>query len=130
MQKPEDQLERQEAKKEAVVKGEASIFDAVQEEVGSKSDGTAAKAKKAYDEHRYRTASFKISPRKLNMLSRQIAGKPIDQAILQMEFSDKRASGRIKSTLCVARDHALLKGIPRDRMVVGAYEVLLSVALR
>lgn len=52
------------------------------------------------------------------MLSRQIAGKPIDAAILQMEFSDKRASGRIKSTLCLARDHAEAKGIRRERMIV------------
>jgi len=77
------------------------------------------KARKVFDHHKYSTASFKISPRKLNMMSRQIAGKPIDQAILQMEFSDKRASRRIKSTLCLARDHATLKGIRRERMVVA-----------
>lgn len=124
--KPEDALERQEARKEAVAKGEASLFDTVQEEMSSTTGGEGgagttalAKAKKAHSEHRYRTASFKISPRKLNLLSRQVAGKPIDQAILQMEFSDKRASGRLKSMLCTARDHALLKGIRRERMIVS-----------
>ncbi|KAG9018202.1 hypothetical protein FRB90_011900 [Tulasnella sp. 427] len=121
--KPEGALERQEARKEAVAKGEASLFDAVQEEMSSTAGGESAavlaKAKKAHSEHRYRTASFKISPRKLNLLSRQVAGKPIDLAILQMEFSDKRAAGRIKSMLCTARDHALVKGIRRERMVVS-----------
>ncbi|KAG8905182.1 hypothetical protein FRC01_008437, partial [Tulasnella sp. 417] len=119
--RPEDALERQEARKEAVAKGEASLFDTVQEEMSSTGGETAAlaKAKKAHSDHRYRTASFKISPRKLNLLSRQVAGKPIDQAILQMEFSDKRAAGRIKSMLCTARDHAMLKGIKKERMIVS-----------
>ncbi|KAG9048282.1 hypothetical protein FS837_000345 [Tulasnella sp. UAMH 9824] len=121
--KPEGALERQEARKEAVAKGEASLFDTVQEEMsstgGEAGPAALAKAKKAHSEHRYRTASFKISPRKLNLLSRQVAGKPIDQAILQMQFSDKRAAGRIKSMLCTARDHAELKGIRKERMIVS-----------
>lgn len=62
---------------------------------------------------------FKISHRKLNDLGRQITGKPIDQAVLQMMFSEKRASTRIKSMLCVARDHAVdYKGLDRSKLVV------------
>lgn len=62
---------------------------------------------------------FKISHRKLNDLGRQISGKPIDQAILQMVFSEKRASTRIKSMLCVARDHAVeYKVLDRSRLTV------------
>ena len=53
------------------------------------------------------------------MLSRQIAGLPIDEAIVQMQFSEKRASKWIKSTLCLARDHAMDKGLSRDKMIVG-----------
>ena len=70
-------------------------------------------------EHKYSTAAFKISPRKLNMLAHQIAGKPIDEAILQMQFSAKRASNRIRSTLALARDHAEGKGMDVRRLVVS-----------
>jgi large subunit ribosomal protein L22 len=55
------------------------------------------------------------------MLSRQVAGLPIDEAILQMQFSEKRASSWIKSTLALARDHAMDKGLSRSKLVVGAY---------
>ncbi|CAD6890675.1 unnamed protein product [Tilletia controversa] len=70
-------------------------------------------------EHKYSTAQFKISPRKLNMLAHQIAQKPIDHAILQMEFSHKRAARRVKSTLALARDHAIAKGMDPARLVVS-----------
>lgn len=53
------------------------------------------------------------------MLGQQISGKPIDSAILQMMFSEKRASKRIKSMLVVAKDHAQLKGLDQKRLVVG-----------
>lgn len=55
------------------------------------------------------------------MLSRQIAGLPIDEAIVQMQFSEKRASSWIKSTLCLARDHAIDKGLDRARLIVGEF---------
>jgi hypothetical protein len=69
-------------------------------------------------QHKYSTARFKISPRKLNMLGRQIAGQPVNEAILQMEFSEKRASERIKSTLVLARNHAVDKGMDDKKLVV------------
>jgi large subunit ribosomal protein L22 len=72
-------------------------------------------------QHKYSTANFKISHRKLNMLARQISGKPIDHAILQMEFSQKRAAKRVKSALVLARQHAVeYKGLDRVKLVVGA----------
>jgi len=40
------------------------------------------------------------------MLGKQISGKPIDWAILQMQFSEKRASTRIMNMLATAKDHA------------------------
>jgi len=55
------------------------------------------------------------------MLGRQISGKPIGQAILQMKFSEKRASKRIKSMLVVARDHAMnYKRLDGSKLIVGA----------
>lgn len=69
-------------------------------------------------QHKYSTANFKISHRKLNMLGRQISGKPIDSAILQMMFSEKRASKRIKSMLVVAKDHAAQKGLEEKKLVI------------
>ncbi|KAH7887747.1 ribosomal protein L22/L17 [Phlebopus sp. FC_14] len=71
-------------------------------------------------EHKYSTANFKISHRKLNMLGRQISGKPIDHAIMQMRFSEKRASNRIKSMLATARFHATVyKNMDPSKLVVA-----------
>lgn len=71
------------------------------------------------EQHKYSTANFKISHRKLNMLGRQIAGKPIDYAILQMQFSEKRASKRIMNMLATARDHAgRYKRLDEGKLVV------------
>lgn len=71
-------------------------------------------------EHKYSTAYFRISHRKLQLLADQIGGgKPIDYAILQMQFSQKRAAKRIKSTLVLARDHAVIKGLDLSRMIVA-----------
>ena len=78
-------------------------------------------APQLFMQHKYSTANFKISHRKLNMLGRQIAGQPIDMAIMQMKFSEKRASKRIKSMLVVAKDHATAyKSLDASKLVVGA----------
>jgi len=109
------------ARKEQAEKGQLSVFETlpVTEEKDEKAQ-VIASPKKTYTEHKYSTANFKISHRKLNMLGRQIAGKPIDMAILQMKFSEKRASKRIKSMLAVAKDHATkLKGLPEKKLVVA-----------
>ncbi|CAE6456103.1 unnamed protein product [Rhizoctonia solani] len=90
----------------------ANLFDTIERQ--------AAAPLKTHTQHKYSTAVFKISRRKLNLLANQISGKPIDSAILQMEFSDKRAARRIKSTLCLARDHAeMYKGLARNKLVVA-----------
>jgi len=55
------------------------------------------------------------------MLGRQISGKPIDYAILQMQFSQKRHAKRLRGMLVVARKHAVeYKGLDRSKLVVGA----------
>lgn len=65
------------------------------------------------------TTRFKTSHRRLNELALLIANKPVDYAILQMQMSDKAAARRIKSMLVWTRDHALARGLDRDRMVVS-----------
>jgi large subunit ribosomal protein L22 len=75
---------------------------------------------RVFTEHKYSTANFKISHRKLNMIGRQIAGKPIDYAILQMMFSEKRVSKRVKSMLVTARNHAThYKHLDHSKLVVA-----------
>ncbi|WFC98221.1 hypothetical protein MYAM1_000946 [Malassezia yamatoensis] len=70
-------------------------------------------------EHKYSTATFRISPQKLKLLADQISGKPIDYAILQMQFSAKRAARRVRSTLVMARDHAASKGLDVSKLHVS-----------
>lgn len=83
-------------------------------------DPTTGEVTERITEHKYSTAKFRISPRKLQLLADQIgSGKPLDYAILQMQFSEKRASDRVKSTLAVARDHAIAKGLDPSRLVVA-----------
>ncbi|KAL7008297.1 hypothetical protein EMMF5_002026 [Cystobasidiomycetes sp. EMM_F5] len=82
-------------------------------------------------QHKTSTGTIPISPRKLNAVGRLIAGKPIDSAILQMQMSDKRvAHTRIKSMLVLARDHAVMKGLRRERLVVQEAWVSKGVYLR
>ncbi|PSS05378.1 hypothetical protein PHLCEN_2v3867 [Hermanssonia centrifuga] len=125
------------ARKEQAEKGQGSIFDSLDvAEEGKEDASTTASAdgkkglsmaeatrqsKKTWTEHKYSTANFKISHRKLNQLGRQIAGQPIDMAILQMMFSEKRASKRIKSMLVVAKDHAKNKGLEERKLIVGTW---------
>ncbi|CCL99425.1 uncharacterized protein FIBRA_01443 [Fibroporia radiculosa] len=109
------------ARKAEAEKGQLSVFESLPAASGDeKLAGVSAQTSKKYTEHKYSTANFKISHRKLNMLGRQISGKPIDMAILQMQFSEKRASKRLKSMLAVAKDHATrLKGLQEKRLVVA-----------
>ncbi|KAK0453632.1 mitochondrial 50S ribosomal protein L22 [Armillaria borealis] len=123
------------AKKEAEERGESSIFetvtvaepepplpspDATKPLDASPKEDSAVQIERKGDSHKYSTAVFKISHRKLNMIGRQISGKPIDHAILQMQFSEKRASTRIMNMLATARDHAVrYKGLDGQRLVVA-----------
>lgn len=106
--------------------GQQSVFEAaVSHEKGArpktKSTETAPTVvKKKATEHKYSTANFKISHRKLNMIGRQISGKPIDHAIVQMQFSEKRATSRIKSMLATAKLHATAyKNMDPSKLIVS-----------
>ena len=52
---------------------------------------------------------IKTSVKKLGPLARQIAGKPIEEAIIQMRFSKKRAALDVRKHLEYARDEAIVR---------------------
>jgi ribosomal protein L22 len=52
---------------------------------------------------------LQTSVKKLGPLARQIAGKPIEDAILQMRFSKKKAAREVKTLLELARDEAVVR---------------------
>ncbi|KAG1754032.1 ribosomal protein L22/L17 [Suillus paluster] len=107
--------------------GQQSAFEAaVSQEKGVRPKTTSVESaptvvkKKKATEHKYSTANFKISHRKLNMIGRQISGRPIDHAIVQMQFSEKRATSRIKSMLATAKLHATAyKNMDPSKLVVA-----------
>jgi len=51
---------------------------------------------------------IKTSVKKLYPLARQIAGKPLGEAMVQMRFSRKKAAGEVLGVLREARDRALV----------------------
>jgi ribosomal protein L22 len=68
-------------------------------------------------EHTSRSHFFKTSMKKLAPLARQIAGKSIDEAILQMRFSNKKVSKDMREHLIMARNEAIvMKGMGLGRV--------------
>lgn len=62
--------------------------------------------------HTAKSHFFKTSMKKLAPLARQIAGKSIDEAILQMRFSRKKVAREVRQHLIQARDEAVvIKGM-------------------
>lgn len=55
-----------------------------------------------------RSHFFKTSMKKLAPLARQIAGKPIDEAILQMRFSKKKVAKEVREHLIQAKHEAIV----------------------
>ncbi|KDE06810.1 hypothetical protein MVLG_02847 [Microbotryum lychnidis-dioicae p1A1 Lamole] len=108
--------------KEVAVKSSApkGLFDTVAEEeevVESVKVARGQVGRATY--HKSSTANFKTSKRKLNDLSRLIAGRGADEAILQLQMSPKKQAPRLLSMLALARDHAMAKGLSRDQLVVA-----------
>jgi ribosomal protein L22 len=64
--------------------------------------------KRTEREHQAKSHNFKTSVKKLGMLARQIAGKTIDNAIVQMRFSKKRVAQEVLKHLEHARDEAVV----------------------
>ena len=66
---------------------------------------------------------FETSIKKLYPLARQIAGKPIEEAIVQMRFSKKKAAKEVKKHLEYARNEAIVKrGMGLGGVKAGAEE--------
>lgn len=69
-----------------------------------------------------------MSPKKLKLLAHQIQGLPIDEAILQMQFSVKGAARWIKPNLVLAKQHAVwYKHLNGDRLIVCEYQSLFHI---
>lgn len=60
-------------------------------------------------EHLTKSPDFPTSLKKLGPLARQIAGKPIEDAIVQMRFSRKKVAQDVRKHLEYARDEAIVK---------------------
>lgn len=75
-------------------------------------------------EYRTSTADFHVSLQKLTMLAKQISGLDINLAILQMQFSQKKASKKIMHNLVTARHNAKLQlGFDPERMYISQARV-------
>ncbi|KAI9477761.1 MAG: ribosomal protein L22/L17 [Benjaminiella poitrasii] len=84
--------------------GASSLFENAQIEA---EESLAQKEHKVIEkEYKYSTSNFKTSPQKLNMLARQLRNLPVDEAIRQMQFSDKRSAKKILHNLAFARKNA------------------------
>ncbi|GAA6064672.1 hypothetical protein JCM10212_001788 [Sporobolomyces blumeae] len=97
------------------------LFDTVtdEEEVLLSREGYTATASKPATFHKSSTANFKTSKRKLNDLARLVAGRTADEAVLQLQASQKKQAPRLLSMIALARDHAVAKGLRREKLVVA-----------
>lgn len=64
--------------------------------------------KRTEREHLARSPNFKTSVKKLGMLARQIQGKTVEEAVLQMRFSKKKVAEEVRQHLEFARDEAVV----------------------
>lgn len=72
-------------------------------------------------EHKSKSEMMKTSTKKLGMLARQIQGKTIEEAIVQMRFSKKKAAQDIKAYLEAVRDEAVvMRGMGLGQVGVDA----------
>jgi len=69
----------------------------------------AQQLKRTERESLSKSEMIKTSVKKLGALARQIAGKPIEEAIIQMRFSPKKAAREVKKHLEQARDKAIVE---------------------
>ena len=72
---------------------------------------------------------MKASPRKLNMLARQIRNLPVEEAIKQMEFSPKRTARKILHNLAFARKNATEQKDMKN-LVVGMFDLFIIKRIR
>ena len=73
--------------------------------------------------HLVKSPFIKTSIKKLGPLARQIAGKPVDEALLQMRFSKKKAARDVIKHLKYARDQAIVaKGMGLGKDIAPGVE--------
>ena len=65
--------------------------------------------KRTERESSWKSPFLPTSVKKLTKLANQIAGKPIDEAIVQMRFSKKKVAQDVLKTLNIARDKAIVE---------------------
>ncbi|CAO3640273.1 unnamed protein product [Cunninghamella blakesleeana] len=82
--------------------GASSLFENVQLET----EATLEEQVPVEKEYKWSTANFKTSPRKLNMIARQLRNLTVEEAIKQMEYSPKRSSSKILHNLAFAKKNA------------------------
>ncbi|TKX20728.1 putative 54S ribosomal protein L22 [Elsinoe australis] len=70
-----------------------------------------------------RSQNFKTSVKKLGMLARQIQGKTVEEAIVQMRFSKKKVAQEVRKHLEFARDKAVVsRGMGLKGVIEGEQE--------
>ncbi|KAI9495949.1 ribosomal protein L22/L17 [Zychaea mexicana] len=99
--------------------GASSLFENVTVESGKEQLEHGEKAVKK--QYQWSSTNMKGSPRKLNMLARQIRNLPVDEAIKQMEFSPKRTARKIMHNLAFARKNAAEQKDMQNLIVAQAW---------
>ncbi|KAI8338862.1 ribosomal protein L22/L17 [Chlamydoabsidia padenii] len=97
--------------------GASSLFDNVQVESDSQVEDKQVLDK----QYQWSSANFKTSPRKLNMIARQIRNLPVEEAIQQLQYSPKRSAKKILHNLAFARKHAQEQKEMKNLVVAQAW---------
>ncbi|KAI7858695.1 ribosomal protein L22/L17 [Circinella umbellata] len=101
--------------------GASSLFDNITVETEKTQQLEQGGEKTAKKQYQWSSANMKTSPRKLNMLARQIRNLPVDEAIKQMEFSSKRTASKILHNLAFAKKNATEQKDMKNLIVAQAW---------
>jgi ribosomal protein L22 len=86
-------------------------------------ESRAARIKRTEREVRQKSHFLPTSVKKLVHLARQIAGKPVEEALVQMQYSKKKMAREIALQLEIARDRAIVeRGMGLGKVKVAAEE--------
>ncbi|KAI8086299.1 ribosomal protein L22/L17 [Halteromyces radiatus] len=97
--------------------GASSLFENVQVE----SEAQVEEKQVAEKQYNWSSANFKTSPRKLNMIARQLRNLPVDEAIRQLEYSPKRSAKKILHNLAFAKKNAQEQKNMKNLVVAQAW---------
>ncbi len=68
-------------------------------------------------------SNFRQSPRKMRVVANLVRGKKVLDALTSLEFTDKRASGPIKTLIASALANAKSLDIPTEHLIIKTIEV-------